>query len=463
MRFIFLFFLLYSQLGLSNTRIFGSAKNANSQFVYVYTIDDYLTNSESLIYSTSVNEKGLFIIDIEDIGIRKIVIRIKNSFSQLFIQDGATYYIEFPEESIDVIRYFSGSETEILFFNLDSSDINYKILGFEAWMDNEIADLYILKNVEPVNFIEGVLKFKADIQKEYANDTSSFFKDYIKYSLGKNIDNIQYFGSPSRNSKYDFFIKNDSIQYQNPAYMDYINDFYNQYLFQLNKNIRAPLIQSIYNQNANNMIRAISFDSLIPNKSFAELIALKIIQQEYKSGALPKNNLISLTNQIRRNSFHKENIEIAQNLLKKFYTIIEGDPMPIINLSETKRLKSINNRYLYIHVFDPENPNSLSEISAIRRLYEKYKSHIDFVTIYLRQSSVMSDFSKRVLTTIKWEYYALDYGHPIWTSLNIGSFPYYILVNGKQDIIGIPALGPNPNGSYETIEKTFFNIKNGRL
>ena len=111
---------------------------------------------------------------------------------------------------------------------------------------------------------------------------------------------------------------------------------------------------------------------------------------------------------------------------------------------------------------DPENPNSLSEISALRRLYEKYNSHIDFVTIYLNQRTETSDFARRVISGIKWEYYALDYGHSIWKSLNIGSFPYYILVKDNLQIKGLPALGPTPNGVYETIERTFHDIKLGK-
>ena len=463
MRILLFLFITSSHLILASTKIYGSTPTESNQFVFVFAIEDFLTGAESIIHTTTVNEKGQFLIELEDQGIRKIVIRIKNSYTQLYIQNNSTYYIEFPEESIDVINYFTGSETEILFFNLDSTDINYKILGFEAWMDDEMADLYLLKDVEPVKFIDGVLKFKAQVQSEYANDTSSYFKDYVKYSLGINIDNIYYFGAPSKITKYNFFIKNNPILYQNPAYMGYINDFYDKYLFQLNNDIRTPLIQSVYDKNAFNMVKAISFDSLIPSQEFAELIALKIIQQEYKSNRLPKNNLILLTQQIRNNSTNSQNKVIAENLIDDFYTIIEGDAFPIMNLTKEIQLKPAINRYLYLHFVDPENPNSLSEISALRRLYEKYNTHIDFVSIYINQGVVSSEFAQRVISGIKWEVYGLNYEHPIWRSLNIGSFPYYILVKDNLKIIGLPALGPTPNGVYETIEKTFYDIQKGKI
>lgn len=462
MRFIILCFILLSHFGFSKTKIYGSAINGHGQFVHVFTIDDYVTNAETMIYSTSVTENDQFYIELDDKGTRKIVIRINNSYAQLYIQNEATYFIEFPEESIDVIPYFSGNETEILFFRLDSTDINYKILGFEAWMDNELADLYILKEVEPAKFIQGILQFKADVQKEYRNDTSEFFKSYIKYSLGKNVDNIHYFGAPSNQSKFDFFIQNAEIQYHNPAYMEFVCDFYDSYIYQMAKNLRGPVMEAIYTQNSQLMIRALSFDSLVPNEQFAELIALKIMQEEYKYGNLPKNNLISITSQIEANSLNSENRKIAYNLIEGFYTIIEGDPIPKVQLTEDIKLESPENKYLYIHFFNPDNPTSLSEISALRRLYDKYKSSIYFISIYLDQTSILSPLADRVLDVITWDVYALKYEHPIWEDLNIGSFPYYILVNSKQQIVRMPALGPNPNGIYETIEKTFYDIQKSR-
>jgi len=218
-------------------------------------------------------------------------------------------------------------------------------------------------------------------------------------------------------------------------------------------------MESIYKQNSRNMIKALSYDSLIPNEEFAELIALKIIQEEYKNGTLPKNNLIGITSQIESNGLTIENRRIAYNLIEAFYTVIEGDPLPNVQLSEGIKLKSPPNKYLYIHFFNPNNPTSLSEISALRRLYDKYKSSISFISIYLDKTSELSPLADRVLNVINWDVYGLKYEHPLWKGLNIGAFPYYILVNSNQQIVRMPALGPNPNGIYQTIDKTFYDIQ----
>ena len=109
--------------------------------------------------------------------------------------------------------------------------------------------------------------------------------------------------------------------------MAYINDFYDQYLFQLNKEIRDPLIQSIYNSSASNMLQAISFDSLVPNMELTELVRSK----SYNRNTIPidyQNNLISITNQIRMNTTNAQSEIIAENLIEQFYTLIQRGPFP---------------------------------------------------------------------------------------------------------------------------------------
>ena len=89
-----------------------------------------------------------------------------------------------------------------------------------------------------------------------------------------------------------------------------------------------------------------------------------------------------------------------------------------------------------------------------------YKNDIEFVTIYLEAKSTNEGFKQRILKEIVWPIYGLSYYHPIWKTLNVGTFPYYILIDKELNIESIPALGPIPNGVYETIDKTFHELLN---
>ena len=151
---IVILLLLIGPSGFSKTVIFGTAQISSSDWVYLYEIDDFITRSETLIQKFKTNKEGRFYFEIDNNCTKRYVIRRNNTFTELYLQPNSTYKIILPTESIEVIPYFSGKEVELLFIELDTSDINFKILGFEAWLDDEMADLYLLKDANPIKFID---------------------------------------------------------------------------------------------------------------------------------------------------------------------------------------------------------------------------------------------------------------------------------------------------------------------
>ena len=453
---VLLFIPLWS---LSTTQIFGTAQNSVGEWIYLYEIEEFFTKSERYVQKFQTTEKNRFYFEIEQKEVKRYVIRLNNSYSELYLEPNGSYKIVFPEESVEVIPYFSGREMELLFLELDSTDINYKILGFEAWLDDELADLYLLKDVDPSKFIDGVLKFKMDVLDAYKEEKSEYFKNHIKYVLGKTIDNINYFGGPNELEKFNFYIREQEVLYNLPSYIDYFKDFYSGVFLKLNKKSKQGVLLGLNDANGDLLVRGLLSDSIVPNLQIAEMVALEMIKSEYPKGNIPQNNLIKVAKFIELNSSYEQNKTIAKNIQKQFYSLAAGDPLPTIYLKDQKVLGNIN-KYQYIHFFDPSNPKSLAETSALKALYAKYKNNIDFVTIYLESKSSNERFKQRILEEIVWPIYGLSYYHPIWKTLNVGTFPYYILINKELNIESIPALGPIPNGVYETIDKTFHELLN---
>ena len=459
MKFLISVLLLIPFWSLSTTQIFGSAQNSIGEWIYLYEIEEFFTKSERYVQKFKTTEKNRFYFEVENKEVKRYVIRLNNSYSELYLEPNGTYKIVFPEESVEVIPYFSGREMELLFLELDSTDINYKILGFEAWLDDEFADLYLLKDVEPTKFIDGVLKFKMEVLAAYKDEESEYFKNHIKYVLGKTIDNINYFGGPNELEKFNFYIRDQEVLYNLPSYIDYFQDFYSGIRLKLNERSKQGVFIGLNEANGEVLIRGLLSDSIVPNIQIAEMVALEMMKSEYPKGNIHQNNLIKLAKFIELNSGHETNKIIAKNLQKKFYSLAAGDPLPTIYLQD-KSVLGNTNKYQYIHFFDPSNPKSLAETFALKSLYDKYKNDIDFVTIYLESKSRNKGFKKRVLQEIIWPVYGLSYYHPIWKTLNVGTFPYYVLINKELNIESIPALGPIPNGVYETIDKTFHELLN---
>ena len=439
MKFLISVLLFIPLLGLAKTQIFGTATNSVGEWVYLYEIEEFMTKTERFVQKFKTTEKNRFYFELEQKEIKRYIIRLNNAYSELYLEPNGSYKIIFPEESVEVIPYFSGKEMELLFLELDSTDINYKILGFEAWLDDEMADLYLLKDVDPTRFIDGVLNFKMEVLEAYRDEASNYFKNHIKYVLGKTIDNINYFGSPNELEKFNFYIRNQEVLYHLPAYVDFFQDFYAGVFSKLNQKSKKRVLNGLNQADTETLVSGLLADSIVPSLQIAEIVALEIVKSEYPKGNIPQNALIKVTRFIELNSSFAENKKIASNIQKEFYSLVAGDPLPTIYLQD-KILLGNRNKYHYVHFFDPTNPKSLAETYALRALYTKYKKNVDFISIYLASKTANESFKKRVLKEITWPKYGLSYYHPIWKTLNVGTFPYYILINGDSKIERIPAL-----------------------
>jgi hypothetical protein len=136
-----------------------------------------------------------------------------------------------------------------------------------------------------------------------------------------------------------------------------------------------------------------------------------------------------------------------------------GSQIKDFKLNASVSFNLYQGKHVYLHFFDPSNQKCLSEIAALKKLNEKYGRYIQFVTIYQNKGNAFSTIEQRNLDAIIWDKFALDASHEIWSDLKVNMFPSYILLDSNLIILNSPALGPSPNGKYETIEKTMYDIK----
>ena len=422
--------------------------------IAVFEIEDYITESEKKIVETKVDEKGEFRLIFPCNEIKKVILRLNNNYSWMFVQPNNTYFIEIPKDG-QLTQFISNNETEMLFFKLDSTDINYKILGFEAWMDEYLSDIYILKDLKPIDFAEKIQLFKKEVNDIYIKDTSSYFKNYLKYSIGINIDNLNFYSAPSKSEKFIFYLKNKEILNNHDKYMEYFNVFYENYYYQLDQKVQDQLNNHIINQDLENCLITLMKDSYVSNREWAELLFLLLINDEL----FEAENSSYFLKFIAKKSNFPSNRLIAVNILKKENNIAIGAFFPKLELERTKTLEMLKGKPIYIHCFDPKNQKCIAEISALKKLNEKYGKYIKIISIYSKPSKPFSSSEDLNINLISWEKYELDPNENAWKTLNIPSFPYYLFLDKDLVLLASPALSPSPNGSYQTIEKTFFDIK----
>ncbi len=460
-RIVFLIsFIAFSSIGQTVT-LTGIAPNYVGQDIEVYEIEDYFSMKQRLITSSTVNPDSSFSITLSSPYLQKVIIKVNNNSGFLYIQPDAHYNLFIPEKNkYDPVRQ-NGNQIEIGFLSLDSTDINYKILGFQRWVDNFIGNNYYLRTKDASTYVENLDRFKENVQKAYTPDTSLFFKTYVRFTIA-GLDNVNHAAERNRYEKHDFYIKHTPVQYHNDAYMQYVIKFYQELIPRLSAATNEDVYTGVLQSSPTEVMKALGTEYTMINLRIREMIMLNGLSEMYFSDRFPQTNIISILDSVSERSLFAANTIIATNLKDRLTQLVPGGPAPAFVLTqdgqETKTLLGFKGRYVYLHFLDPNRIENIKELPLLEKIQEEYKDYVDFVTIYEEKDSIDTNLLKQV-RALNWNVYAISKGNSIWDKYRIESYPQYILIDGTATIVSSPALGPTPDGQYRTIDKTFFYIK----
>jgi len=457
---ILLGFLLSQHAGLSQsiTEVSGYAPDYVGKKIELYEIQDYFSMRESLLATTTVLADSTFKMQFFNTKTQKIVLRSNKNSGVLFIEPKAKYEVYVPSKnSYDVYRT-QGNDVEISFLKLDSTDINYKILRFDKWVNSFLGTYFYRKNMNGLEFVSKLDTFKRDVEQFYSKDTSFFFRTYVKFSMAS-LDDIQFRGSRNRYEKFDFYIHNFPVSYDNEAYMSYISTFYENMFARLSMEANNRVYLGLLKNSPSLIMRALSDEyTLKPqNTRLRELIMIKGLSEVFYNGDFPQTNILSVLDSISRFSLFKGNAIVASNMIHRLTELVPGAKAPEFMIG-SKNLGSYAKKHLYIQFYDPSLKESVKELELLKPIYERYKGDVTIISI-CEEKPDMTKKQKELIASIPWENYTLPADHPIFKSFKVQTFPTYILIDAYGYIVNAPALGPKPNGQYETIDRTFFNIK----
>lgn len=428
--------------------------------IEAYVYKDYLSKVEKLVATTTVEKDSTFRLNLPLNTVEKVILKSRNNESFLFVQPQGTYSIFFPDrDKYDPYRP-AGNNVEVAFFDLDSLDINYKMLSFQRWVDHFMGNNYFKSTTKPQEFIESLDRFKSNVEKAYKEDTSYYFKTHVRFTIA-GLDNIHHVAERNRFEKYDFYLKKSPVEYTNETYMEYTTAFYQKMLPRLSTEANQAVYEGVLKSSPTLVMKALGSEYTLSNLRLREMVMIQALSEEYISGQFPETNILTILDSLSNHSLFKEHEEIAKNLRTRITTLNPGGKAPDFVLIEegkpTKTLYHFEKKHIYLHFFDPESEQSSKEIPLIKKLNEMYGRYVQFVSVY--KNTAVSEEGKKRIAEIDWDVYGLPASNAIWKNYLVESFPSYTLIDAVGYIVASPALAPTPNGQYETIDKTFFYLK----
>lgn len=463
MKYFLILFLFCTSLisTAQTTKIKGFAPNYIGKKVQIFGIQDYFSKIDTLLTETFVEKDSTFTASFNINKTQKIYIKSNKNRGFIYAEPGKTYSISLPEKDEYNAYNPTGNEIEISFNNIDTSDLNVKILVFDRWVNNFMGLYYSRKNLTTPVFGQKLDTFKLNVQKYYEKDTSTFFKTYVKYSIAT-LDDINYVGYKSRYDKYEFYIKTNPIAYNNELYMNYIELFYKKILGRYPTELNTKIYKAILHSSPSMLSKALNEDVALKNPKVRELIMIKALSEVYFGNEYPKSNILTILDSIQRKPLFQENKIVAKNILTRLTQLNSGMKAPDffagMSNQDSISLKYFAGKHLYIQFVDLSLEDAMKEIEILKPLYAKYKTHIEFLTI-VDEVKPLSKKQLAYFQQIPWKKVVINSNNDLLSKYKIKSYPDYIFIDDQGLIYQYPALKPVPNGDLETIEKSFYTVK----
>jgi len=470
---IFLFSLpLFSQ---KITTIKGIAPDYVGKTIQVMAIEDYISLKEQQLAITTVKADSTFSMSFMNDTIQKVVIRSNNNFSYIYIEPGKTYDIYLPLHDKDKPYRPLGNYVNSVFLNLDTNDINNRIIKFNFEVDRLFANNVYNFVRDKQKFLDTLKAFKDSVFKSIQNEPV-FYRAFIFYSFA-DMDMSLYTNSRANEFIYNQYINRYPILYSNEFYMSIIKKLYDRIFTQLDLETSNKAYLAVLKKSPTLLEKALEhYRFLAPdyvqkgksvvlvndNAQLRELVTINGLIDAYDGPDFPKTNILAILDSISRFPKFKENGLIARNVIERLTAINPGNEAPDFALTTKSgkllTLKSFHGKYIYFHLFRPDFSNNIADIELLEEIYNRYKDLVDFVSIYPKDVK-MSNRVEKVVNAIPWEVVALDPDDKFFKDYQVKTFPYYILIDRTGTVVGAPALGPQPNGEYQTIDKVFYDIR----
>ncbi len=429
----------------------------NEASLDIYQIDNHLSQQKTWLQRVNPDSMGIFNAQLDLQTISTLQICSSNKCALFYTQPKGRYLIELPEVEQQTFYNQDQQDVELLFYQLDTNDINYRILGFEAWMDNYIADIYQLKDIRSNEFILKVLAFKAETAMVYGEESNVFLRDYIKYSVGLTIDNFSVIGGPSKDDKYNFYLQTDSVDYAQPKLIEYAQLFYENYDSQVELKVRNALDISIQANSLDGLIKALQQDPYIYNVAWAEFVALVIILEGEQTNRIPKEQALELLMKLSKEGQQKGLRDAAAYFWLEKSKLGNGQTWSRSYVEKQLDLRLEPNQYLYLHHYIPGNQKCIAEMAALKRLAERYKNKVQIIT-FVQEDAIWTNADNKAFEGAKWQRLDLPKTETLWQQLGWKNSPAYILLDPQLKVLYLDALGPLPNARTQTIDLIFSQL-----
>ncbi len=444
-------------LNAQNT-ISGKASSYKGDVLSLYSVDDRITFTLKLLDTAKVDEQGNFCFNIKTQKTQRVYIDLPTVKAYFYIEPNHDYSIRIPRKQQLTTEQklnpgFDKEEIPALVI-ADKSELNHKIAYFNNFFGSKRMKILVEPNEKNKLKMLDTLKMQIDTFMQYPEN--QYFSQYKFYNFA-----LLHLAAIQANRKFylDSFFVNKPVLLDNPAYMTFFNQFFENYLAADNElfcvDTFALGLQNADFQTIKNSV-AVNYDTL-RNSLLSEIVALKILYDLFYSSEKYQEIIIRiLQNILTQNNYDSNVLHIATNFYQKIMKLRADYPTPQFSLPDKKHkirtLSDFNGDFVYLNFFNPQSYACMQQIEILKKYNDSRIKKLRIVTIFVGDDyAEMQNFLKSH-KDYKWTFLFCKNTDEVLRKYDIVTFPTYFLVYPDGRLVDNKT--PSPTENFEA----FYNI-----
>ena len=430
----------------------GTASFAKGGKIRFYLYNDLLLQQRVMLTEAAVNKDGFFRAEIPINETCLLSMAYNTNYGSIYIEPEKKYTIELfaDEEMLPFIHaemIGEGIKTRIL--PLDTNELNYKISRFDRYYNHFLAlfgSSLMTQSPETYDSLKQLLTSRFPCNP----DAIDYYSVYLKYRMA-DIDLLYY--HKDKEKMYRKYLNIKYIFYNNTAYMDFFDHFFEEYLYAGSRKITKPMLYQDINEKCDyfRLLDNLGKDPVLVNEVVREMALIKGLGELYGMGnEFSQRNILILLKKMSQASKFKEHRTMAENMIHYLLDMKPGSTAPDFSLKDvhnsTVKLSDFRGKYVYLHFFSTYCEDCIREMQQLKWIKDTYKDKIQII-------SIMLDFEQTKLYHFVNEYKGFD-----WLFLHFSSnydfldayrpynLPFSVLIDKEGLIVSCPAKSPVDEG-----------------
>ncbi len=441
--------LLCSQTGLFalDTRIEGHISGFYNKTLYLWVLSDPVTGQKDLLGTAVISVKGDFSLQVEVEDTLPATISIGPWSTSFFLLPGQHQRCRVLTNYDSLLQVRVPQVKQVLPLKIEftsSGDPNLMIPRFDSLYQSFLAQHgeQMLKQRSTRLFDSLMLV----VTPLFHPETGNFTALYCRYSLAMLEGMVRRWSTAQH---FDTYLRDKPILYNNPGYMMYFNDIFDQYLTSASKNITFRDLDFTINQKCDllALTDTLGKDAILWSERLRELVLLKNLGELYHDPSFSKANILRMITQLGQSSKFSEHRIIATNLVHVLTRFDKGSPAPpfsmIDQFGRERALQDCMGKWVYLGFFTTWCDDCVAELKVESSLREKFGQKVEFMNISCDLDPLALTNFLRMNKKFDWSFFPIEGSAELLEYYQVFAYPFYVLIDPEGTIYRYPAVKPS--------------------